>query len=83
MYPSSVRIRTTVCQEAIVLDAIQQVKAGCATIMVMHKLPVLQMCNRTIILHEGVIARLGTYEELVNHKGVFATLASGGEWVGK
>ncbi|KDR66454.1 hypothetical protein GALMADRAFT_1152567 [Galerina marginata CBS 339.88] len=53
------------------------------TLMVTHKLQVMQMCDRIVVLHEGGVVEEGTYRELVDRKGVFAQLASGGEWVGE
>ncbi|KAF8889740.1 P-loop containing nucleoside triphosphate hydrolase protein [Gymnopilus junonius] len=58
-------------------------KLETTTVMVTHKLPVMQMCDRIVVLHEGEIAEEGTYKELMERKGVFANLASGGEWVGE
>ncbi|KAF8965780.1 P-loop containing nucleoside triphosphate hydrolase protein [Flammula alnicola] len=53
------------------------------TVMVTHKMQVMRMCDRIVVLHEGEVREQGTYEELMEMKGVFATLASGGEWVGE
>jgi ATP-binding cassette subfamily B (MDR/TAP) protein 1 len=41
------------------------------------------MCDRILVIHNGEVAEHGTYEALMEKKGVFATLASGGEWVGE
>lgn len=69
--------------QAAVLATIRQAKVGRTTVMVTHKVPVMQMCDRILVVHEGVIAEHGTYDELMERKGVFATLARGGEWVGE
>ncbi|CAA7263408.1 unnamed protein product [Cyclocybe aegerita] len=69
--------------QAAVLDTIRSAKYGRTTLMVTHKLQVMLMCDRILVLHEGEVAEQGTYEELMERKGVFATLASGGEWVGE
>ncbi|KAF5328410.1 hypothetical protein D9619_013237 [Psilocybe cf. subviscida] len=53
------------------------------TVMVTHKLQVMRMCDRIVVLQDGEVREQGTYEELLERKGVFATLASGGEWVGE
>lgn len=69
--------------QAAVLETIRGAKVGRTTVMVTHKVPVMQMCDRILVVHDGVIAEQGTYEQLVERKGVFATLARGGEWVGE
>ena len=68
--------------QAAVLETIRQAKVGRTTLMVTHKLPVMQMCDRILVIHEGAVAEHGTYEQLMENKGVFFKLASGGEWVG-
>lgn len=64
-----------------VLDTIRRAKVGRTTLMVTHKLPVMQMCDRILVVHNGTIAEQGTYHELMEKRGVFAQLASGGEWM--
>ena len=51
--------------------------------MVMHKVPVMMMCDQVVLVSEGVVREQGTYQELMARKGLFATLASGGEWIGE
>jgi ATP-binding cassette, subfamily B (MDR/TAP), member 1 len=69
--------------QAAVLSTVLGAKAGRTTIMITHKLPVMRMCDRILVVHEGRIAEQGTYEELIARRGVFAQLASGGEWSGE
>ncbi|KAG6854708.1 hypothetical protein C0991_002421 [Blastosporella zonata] len=68
-----------------VLEAISKVNSmgGRTTVMVTHKLQVMQMCDRIVVVDDGQIKEDGTYDELIRRKGVFATLASGGEWIGE
>jgi len=47
-----------------------------------NKATVMRMCNRIVVVQNGAIAEQGTYDELMEKKGVFAQLASGGEWAG-
>ncbi|TFK31220.1 P-loop containing nucleoside triphosphate hydrolase protein [Crucibulum laeve] len=67
--------------QAAVLEAIYNAKFGRTTVMVTHKLQVMRMCDRILVVHDGQVAEQGTYEELMRLKGVFADLANGGEWV--
>ncbi len=69
--------------QSAVLTTVLGAKAGRTTIMVTHKLPVMRMCDRILVMHEGKIAEQGTYDELIARRGVFAQLASGGEWSGE
>jgi ATP-binding cassette subfamily B (MDR/TAP) protein 1 len=66
--------------QAVVLETIRHAKVGRTTVMVTHKLPVMQMCDRILVVHEGGIAEHGSYDQLMQRKGIFAQLASGGEW---
>jgi ATP-binding cassette, subfamily B (MDR/TAP), member 1 len=64
-----------------VMETVRRVKAGRTTLMITHKLPVMQMCDRIVVVDAGRVAEEGTYHELVERKGgVFARLARGGEW---
>lgn len=53
------------------------------TLMITHKLEVMQMCDRILMLDQGEIVEDGTFDELLERKGVFAGLANGGEWIGE
>jgi ATP-binding cassette subfamily B (MDR/TAP) protein 1 len=69
--------------QAAVLETVRHAKVGRTTIMVTHKLPAMRICDRILVIHNGEVAEQGTYESLMDRKGVFAQLASGGEWVGE
>ncbi|KAF8825577.1 hypothetical protein HHX47_DHR6000094 [Lentinula edodes] len=67
-----------------VLDTIQGLdRKGRTTVMVTHKVPAMKMCDRILVVDNGRIVEEGKYDELVQRRGVFATLASGGEWFGE
>ncbi|KAF9777526.1 P-loop containing nucleoside triphosphate hydrolase protein [Thelephora terrestris] len=66
--------------QAAVLETIKDAKLGRTTVMVTHKIPAMKMCDRILVVHDGAIAETGTFDELMDRKGVFAQLASGGEW---
>ena len=69
--------------QAAVLETVRRAKEGRTTIMVTHKLPVMRMCDRILVVHEGRVVEEGRYEELMRRKGVFRSLANAGEWVGE
>jgi ATP-binding cassette subfamily B (MDR/TAP) protein 1 len=53
------------------------------TLMITHKLQVMQMCDRILVVDQGEIVEDGTFEQLMEMKGVFAGMAHGGEWIGE
>ncbi|KAJ6510566.1 P-loop containing nucleoside triphosphate hydrolase protein [Mycena sanguinolenta] len=65
--------------QATVLDTIRHAKVGRTTIMITHKIPVMKMCDRLLVVHDGRIAEEGTYDELICRQGVFAALVRGEE----
>lgn len=69
--------------QAAVLDALQSAKAGRTTLMITHQLPVMKMCDRIVVLQDGVICEQGTFEELVKRKELFTKLVNGAEWFGQ
>lgn len=68
--------------QAAVMDTIMSVKEGKTTLIVTHKLAVMEMCDRLIVVDAGGrVAETGTVVELrAKVGGLFASLASGGEW---
>ena len=66
-----------------VMDTIRSVKEGRTTIVITHKLQVMHLCERIIVMHEGAIVEEGTFPQLMHRNGVFARLARGGEWTGE
>lgn len=66
--------------EAAVMETIQRVKVGRTTVLITHKLPVMRMCDRIIVMHEGTVVEQGTYDSLMNQRGAFFKLANAGEW---
>jgi ATP-binding cassette, subfamily B (MDR/TAP), member 1 len=69
--------------QAAALDTVKGAKLGRTTLTVTHKVPVMRICDRIVLISEGVVREQGTYEELMVRKELFATLARGGEWVGE
>ena len=64
-----------------VLETIRGAKEGRTTVVVTHDLEAMLMCDRIVVVQDGSVVEEGRYEELVEMKGVFASLAGGGEWV--
>ncbi|KAF8153367.1 P-loop containing nucleoside triphosphate hydrolase protein [Crassisporium funariophilum] len=66
-----------------VLEAVWGAKGGRTTVVVTHKMEVMRGCDRIVVVEGGVVVEQGTWGELMERKGVFATLARGGEWIGE
>lgn len=67
--------------QAIVMDTIKAVKQGRTTVVVTHKLDLMKMCDRLLVVDAGQVVESGSFEELVAQKGGhFAALAAAGEW---
>jgi ATP-binding cassette, subfamily B (MDR/TAP), member 1 len=66
--------------QAAVVETIRHAKVGRTTIIITHKVPLMRMCDRILVLHDGEIREQGSYEKLMAQKGLFAKLAGSGEW---
>lgn len=53
------------------LDALK-----CTRIIIAHRLSTIRHCDRILVLDKGHIAENGTYDELIEKKGVFASLVA-------
>jgi len=63
-----------------IMSTIKHVKVGRTTVIVTHKLPVMQMADRILVVSDGGVAEEGTYDGLMSRKGMFWKLATAGEW---
>lgn len=63
-----------------VMKTIQKAKVGRTTLIVTHKLPMMLMADRIVVLDDGGVAEEGVYEDLMRKRGVFYKLATAGEW---
>jgi len=73
--------------EGKVMDAIRGIvngeeNAAKTTLIITHKISVMQLCDRIIVLDQGSVNEEGTFDELMKRRGTFASLASGGEFLG-
>jgi ABC-type bacteriocin/lantibiotic exporter with double-glycine peptidase domain len=58
--------------QSIVTKSLDQLKA--TRIIVAHRLSTIRNCDRIIVMDEGRIAEMGTFEELVEKGGIFSEL---------
>jgi ATP-binding cassette subfamily B (MDR/TAP) protein 1 len=66
--------------ESAVMETLRYVKRGRTTVMITHKVPVMRMCDRIIVVQDGDVVEQGSYEELMSRRKVFWSLATAGEW---
>ena len=60
--------------ERQIQDALQQLMKNRTTFAIAHRLSTLRNATRLIVLDKGVIAEVGTHEELLRKKGIYYNL---------
>lgn len=48
--------------QAAVREMVRGAEVGRTTLMVMHKVPVMMMCDRIVLVSDGVVREQGMYE---------------------
>jgi ATP-binding cassette, subfamily B, heavy metal transporter len=69
--PTSMLDRAT---EAEVMRSISEISAGCATILITHRLTAASGADRIAVLHEGEVTESGSHRELLARNGIYARL---------
>jgi ABC-type bacteriocin/lantibiotic exporter with double-glycine peptidase domain len=57
-----------------VAEALDKLK--CTRLVIAHRLSTIRQCDRILVLEQGRIAEEGTYDDLINRGGVFASLVA-------
>lgn len=65
--------------EALVQQALDELAVGRTTLLIAHRLSTVMRADRIVVLEDGRIAELGTYDELLQLGGRFAQLVSRNE----
>ncbi|PWW44315.1 MULTISPECIES: ABC transporter ATP-binding protein [Paenibacillus] len=58
--------------EADVFSRFLEVAEGKTAILVSHRLGLARNCDRILVMHEGKLLEIGTHEELLTKKGIYA-----------
>jgi ATP-binding cassette subfamily B protein/subfamily B ATP-binding cassette protein MsbA len=60
--------------EALIMEGIERLTAGKTTFIIAHRLSTVRRADRIIVLRHGQIVEQGTFRELLQRQGAFATL---------
>jgi ABC-type multidrug transport system fused ATPase/permease subunit len=69
--------------ERLVQQALDRVMQNRTTVIIAHRLSTIRNADRVAVMHNGTIAELGTYDELVAMGGLFARLVTMQDRVGE
>ena len=60
--------------EAFIMDGLNQLTAGRTTFIIAHRLSTVRQADLIVVLRSGAIAEQGTFQELIQRQGPFASL---------
>jgi len=59
--------------EELILDYMQEIRGSCTMVLVAHRFSTIQDADKIVVLSDGQIVEEGSWDELVNGGGVFAS----------
>ena len=60
--------------ERLVQDALDKLMKGRTSFVIAHRLSTIRKADKILVLNQGVIAESGTHDELIQSKGLYASL---------
>lgn len=67
--------------QAAIMETIMEVKKGKTTVIITHKLAVMEQCDRLLVVVDGKVVESGKPEELKARLGsIFRSMSLAGEW---
>jgi ATP-binding cassette, subfamily B, bacterial MsbA len=60
--------------ERLVQDALNKLMVNRTSLIIAHRLSTIQHADCILVMHEGKIAEIGTHDELIQQKGMYAKL---------
>jgi ATP-binding cassette, subfamily B, bacterial len=63
--------------ETMIKRALDEISLGKTTIVIAHRLSTVMDFDKIVVIHDGKAAEIGTYEQLLNRKGLLYELVEG------
>jgi len=60
--------------ERLVQDALEKLMIGRTTFVIAHRLSTIVNADKIVVMDKGIIAEMGSHEELMKHKGIYKKL---------
>ena len=60
--------------EMYLKESLDELVKGRTTFIISHRMSLTEIADRVVVIDDGGIAQIGSYEELVTKEGLFATL---------
>lgn len=60
--------------EAMITEALERLMEGRTTIMVAHRLSIIQHADKIMVMHQGEIKETGAHQELLSKDGMYRKL---------
>jgi len=60
--------------ERLVQDALEKLMVGRTTFVIAHRLSTIVNANKIVVMNKGVIAEIGSHDELMSHGGIYKKL---------
>ena len=64
--------------ESVIMEALATLSRQKTILMVAHRLTTVRDCDMIVVLDRGRISDIGTYHELMEREGIFASMVRGG-----
>ena len=60
--------------ERLVQDALDKLMVGRTSFVIAHRLSTIRKADKILVIDKGIIAEIGTHEDLISQKGIYANL---------
>ena len=60
--------------ERLVQVALDKLMVGRTSFVIAHRLSTIRKANKILVLNQGIVAEMGTHDELISQDGIYANL---------